>query len=82
MRISAWQRAGIGGVAAALLVSLAGCGGLPESSGHADGDDLPDARQPGGGWAVPGDAVHSVVALEDSVAIDVFSPVRDEYRSQ
>jgi len=38
--------------------------------------------EPGGGWAVPGDAVHSVVALEDSIAIDVFSPVRDEYRSQ
>jgi unsaturated pyranuronate lyase len=38
--------------------------------------------EPGGGWAVPGDAVHSVVALEDSIAVDVFSPVRDEYRSQ
>jgi quercetin dioxygenase-like cupin family protein len=38
--------------------------------------------EPGGGWAVPGNAVHSVIALEDSVAIDVFSPVRDEYKSQ
>ncbi len=35
---------------------------------------------PGGGWAVPGNAVHSVVTLEDSIAIDVFSPVRDAYR--
>jgi hypothetical protein len=28
---------------------------------------------------VPGDAVHSVTAIEDSIAIDVFSPVREEY---
>lgn len=34
----------------------------------------------GGGWAVPGGATHSVVALEDSIAIDVFSPVREEYK--
>jgi len=34
----------------------------------------------GGGWFVPGDAEHSVVTLEDSIAIDVFSPVRDEYK--
>lgn len=38
--------------------------------------------EPGGGWAVPGGAVHSVVALEDSIAVDVFAPVRDEYKSQ
>jgi quercetin dioxygenase-like cupin family protein len=38
--------------------------------------------EPGGGWAVPGSAVHSVTALEDSIAIDVFAPVRDEYKSQ
>lgn len=36
--------------------------------------------EPGGGWAVPGNAVHSVRAIEDSIAIDVFAPVRDEYR--
>jgi quercetin dioxygenase-like cupin family protein len=38
--------------------------------------------EPGGGWAVPGNAVHSVTALADSIAIDVFSPVREEYKSQ
>ena len=38
--------------------------------------------EPGGGWFVPSDAVHSVVALEDSIAIDVFSPLREEYLSQ
>lgn len=38
--------------------------------------------EPGGGWAVPGGATHSVVALEDSIAIDVFSPVREEYATQ
>src|SRR5213592_2584899 len=30
----------------------------------------------------PGGAVYSVTALEDSIAIDVFVPVRDEYKSQ
>ena len=34
----------------------------------------------GGGWFVPGDVEHSVVTLEDSIAIDVFSPVREEYK--
>jgi len=33
----------------------------------------------GGGWWVPGGVEHSVLVLEDSVAIDVFSPVREEY---
>jgi quercetin dioxygenase-like cupin family protein len=28
---------------------------------------------------IPGDVPHSVVALEDSVAIDVFSPVREDW---
>ena len=35
--------------------------------------------EPGGGWFVPGGVEHSVNVLEDSVAIDVFSPVREEY---
>lgn len=37
--------------------------------------------EPGGGWSIPGNATHSVVALEDSIAIDVFSPLRPEYMS-
>lgn len=36
--------------------------------------------EPGGGWAVPSNAVHAVVALENAIAIDVFSPVREEYK--
>ena len=34
----------------------------------------------GDSWSVPGDVEHEVETLEDSVAIDVFSPVREEYR--
>jgi quercetin dioxygenase-like cupin family protein len=34
----------------------------------------------GDGYAIPGGLPHSVLALEDSVAVDVFSPVREEYR--
>lgn len=34
----------------------------------------------GDSWCVPGDVEHEVEVLEDSVAIDVFSPPREEYR--
>ncbi len=34
---------------------------------------------PGDSWLIPGDVPHKVTALEDSVAIDIFSPKRDEY---
>jgi quercetin dioxygenase-like cupin family protein len=34
----------------------------------------------GGGYLVPSQAVHKVVAHEDSIAIDIFSPVREEYK--
>jgi len=33
----------------------------------------------GDGYLVPGGATHEVTALEDSVCIDCFSPVREEY---
>jgi len=33
----------------------------------------------GDGYVIPGNASHSVTALEDSIAIDIFSPVRKEY---
>lgn len=34
----------------------------------------------GDGYTIAGGVPHSVVALEDSVAIDVFSPVREEFK--
>jgi quercetin dioxygenase-like cupin family protein len=34
----------------------------------------------GDSWSVPGGVEHEVEVLEDAVAIDVFSPPRDEYR--
>jgi quercetin dioxygenase-like cupin family protein len=33
----------------------------------------------GDGYSVPGEVPHGVVALEDSVCVDIFSPVREEY---
>jgi quercetin dioxygenase-like cupin family protein len=36
---------------------------------------------PGDSWLVPPNVPHQVTALEPSVAIDVFSPPREEYRS-
>lgn len=34
---------------------------------------------PGDSWCVPGDAEHGADVIEDAVAIEVFSPVREEY---
>lgn len=36
---------------------------------------------PGDSWCIPGDTEHSAAALADSVAIEVFSPVREDYLS-
>jgi len=34
----------------------------------------------GDSWCVPSNVPHVVTALEDSIAIDIFSPPREEYR--
>ncbi|MEJ2290612.1 MAG: cupin domain-containing protein [Deinococcales bacterium] len=34
---------------------------------------------PGDAWCVPGGIEHAFAALEDCVAIEVFSPLREEY---
>jgi quercetin dioxygenase-like cupin family protein len=34
----------------------------------------------GDGYVIPGSVPHSCLALEPSVAVDVFAPVRDEYK--
>ena len=34
---------------------------------------------PGDSWSVPGGTKHSAVILKDSLAVEVFSPVRDDY---
>jgi quercetin dioxygenase-like cupin family protein len=35
--------------------------------------------EPGDSWCIAGDVEHSADALEDSVIIEVFSPVREDY---
>ena len=35
--------------------------------------------EPGDSWCVAGDVPHSAEILEDSVAVEVFSPVREDY---
>jgi quercetin dioxygenase-like cupin family protein len=37
------------------------------------------AMNPGDSWAVPGDIEHGAEIIEDSTAIEVFSPVRVDY---
>lgn len=34
---------------------------------------------PGDSWCIPGGTEHGAATLEDSIAIEVFSPVRDDY---
>lgn len=34
---------------------------------------------PGSSWSIPADVPHKAQFSEDSVAIDVFSPVREDY---
>jgi quercetin dioxygenase-like cupin family protein len=35
--------------------------------------------EPGDSWCIPGDREHGAEILADSVAIEVFSPVREDY---
>lgn len=42
-------------------------------------DGIRHAVHPGDSWCIPGGADHSALAREDSVALEVFSPVREDY---
>ena len=44
------------------------------------GDDIHEIR-PGDSWVIPGDIGHHAKILTDSVALEVFSPRRDDYLS-
>lgn len=37
------------------------------------------AVRPGDSWSIPGGVTHSARAHEDSVALEVFAPVREDY---
>lgn len=41
-------------------------------------DETQDVR-PGDSWSIPGGVPHGAEVLEDAVAIEVFSPVREDY---
>lgn len=34
---------------------------------------------PGDSWCIPTDVIHGAQIIEDSVAIEIFSPVREDY---
>jgi quercetin dioxygenase-like cupin family protein len=42
------------------------------------GDETRDMA-PGDSWCILGDVPHGAVILEDSVAVEVFSPVREDF---
>ena len=35
--------------------------------------------KPGDSWCIPGDVEHGAEIMEDSIAVEVFSPVRKDY---
>ena len=40
----------------------------------------PHDMKPGDSWSIPGNVEHGAAIIEDSVAIEVFSPVREDYK--
>lgn len=42
------------------------------------GDSVHDVM-PGDSWCIPGGVQHCAQSVEDSVAVEVFSPVREDY---
>ncbi|MBU0987630.1 MAG: cupin domain-containing protein [Proteobacteria bacterium] len=42
------------------------------------GDETFETK-PGDCWCIPGDVEHGAKILADSIAVEVFSPVRDDY---
>jgi quercetin dioxygenase-like cupin family protein len=42
-------------------------------------DGEPHEAVPGDSWTIPKDIRHGAQILEDSVAVEVFSPVREDY---
>jgi quercetin dioxygenase-like cupin family protein len=42
-------------------------------------DGNPHVCEPGDSWCIAGDVEHSAEILDDAVAIEVFSPVREDY---
>ena len=38
--------------------------------------------QAGDSWCIPGEVEHGAEIIEDSIAIEVFSPVREDYLPQ
>ena len=42
------------------------------------GDDTFDV-EPGDSWCIPGNVEHSAECLQDSIVVEVFSPVREDY---
>ena len=41
--------------------------------------DITHLIKPGDSWCIAGDVEHNAVAMADSVAVEVFSPVREDY---
>ena len=42
----------------------------------------PHRLNPGDSYAIPGDAPHSAVFVEESIIIDCFSPPREDYQNE
>jgi quercetin dioxygenase-like cupin family protein len=43
-------------------------------------DGKPHDIKPGDSWSIPGGVEHGAQIIENSIAIEVFSPVREDYK--
>ena len=43
-------------------------------------DGKPHDIKPGDSWSIPGNVDHGAQIMDDSVALEVFSPVREDYK--
>jgi quercetin dioxygenase-like cupin family protein len=43
-------------------------------------DGVRHAFSPGDTWCIPGEIPHSAIAVSDVVALEIFAPVREDYR--
>ncbi len=55
------------------------CGYMVSGKMRFFGDEGEAIIEPGCSWNFKGGVVHGVVVLEDSVVVEVFSPVRQDY---
>jgi len=42
-------------------------------------DGVKQSTEPGDSWSIPSNVEHSATAIEDTLVVEVFSPIREDY---